>query len=391
MVSFDIADLLTWYSKGQIGLGENQMPLIGMQNDAGSTSPVYFSEFIYTVSDEALYMPTSLTLTLYDAATSTYGFTYNTRALPGAAYLQYKKVGAVSWREVPLMSMQASSYNTYEEEITYYVLKTQVTLEPAITYVYRVYDKQSGIGTKEITFTTRDTKSTSFKFTHVSDTQNTSNSGAVFGKVLEQVVSSSDFILHTGDVVEWSKYESQWTNMLDANAKYLSTIPMMALAGNHDTTYQAGSNETFKHFNNKIPTQASTLKGYFYSFVYGNVKFIMLNTNDLTGTQLKAEQYNWLVNELKNNTCMWTIVSMHNPMYSVGRYGSMSTHNGVALALQQQLQGIFAEYGVDIVLQGHDHVVSKTFALDGTGAAVSETMKTVDGVEYTVDPNGVIY
>ena len=390
-VSFEIDDLIVWYSNDQIGLGANQMPLIGMGNDAGSTAPVYFSEFIYTCSDEVLYNPTSLTVTLYDTANSTYGFTYNTLGEPKEPYLQYKKQGDTEWKEVALTVSLATSYNRDNEIIEYYIIKGYVKFDPACTYVYRVYDKESGVGTEEITFVTKDLTSDRFTFTHISDTQNVGASGEYFGQILSQVVDGSDFLLHTGDVVEWSKYESEWENMLDGNAEYLTQIPIMAIAGNHDTTYQAGSNETFKHFNNNIPVQSSTENGYFYSFVYGNVKFIMLNTNDLTGTQLKAEQYNWLVNELKNNTCTWTIVSMHNPMYSAGRYGSLSTHNAIAISLQQQLQGIFAEYGVDIVLQGHDHVVSKTFALDGTGSAVAETFKTIDGIEYTVDPSGVIY
>ena len=78
--------------------------------------------------------------------------------------------------------------------------------------------------------------------------------------------------------------------MLDDNFAYLSRIPVMAISGNHETTYNTrGVAETFKHFHNAIPTQASTNLGYFYSFIYGDVKFIMLNTNDLTQNKLKAE------------------------------------------------------------------------------------------------------
>ena len=180
--------------------------------------------------------------------------------------------------------------------------------------------------------------------------------------------------------------------MLDDNFEYLSRVPVMAISGNHETTYNtSGAEETFKHFNNSIPAQASTNLGYFYSFIYGDVKFIMLNTNDLTGNKLKAEQYNWLVNELKTNTCKWTVVALHNPMYSAGKWGANSANNAIALALQGQLRGLFAQYGVDIVLQGHDHVISKTNPLDGNGIAQSEVIENIDGVEYSVNPSGVIY
>ena len=180
--------------------------------------------------------------------------------------------------------------------------------------------------------------------------------------------------------------------MLDVNFEYLSKIPINAISGNHETVYRSGSNETYKHFNNKIPEQESTKKGYYYSFEYGNVKFIMLNTNDRNeDNTLKDEQYNWLINELENNDCLWTVVTLHNPIYSVGKYGLSSSYNAICLAIRSQLQGVFAEYGVDIVLQGHDHMISRTNPIDKNGNPTAENWITEGGVEYSVDPNGVLY
>ena len=106
---------------------------------------------------------------------------------------------------------------------------------------------------------------------------------------------------------------------------------------------------------------------------------------------MQIEQYNWLVDQLKNNTATWTIVAMHCPMYGVGPWGKGVGQNGQSLALRDQLQGIFAEYGVDIVLQGHDHVISKTYPINKDGQPQEETKETIKGLEYSVDPNGVIY
>ena len=280
------------------------------------------------------------------------------------------------------------SYDNKDYLLTYYISKTQVTLNSNTTYIYRAYDKGAEIGTDEVTFTTKNPESSSFTFVHVSDSQ---AGPKEFGRVLSCVADKADFLLHTGDVVEKSKHESEWTAMLDGNFEHLSRIPMMAISGNHETTYKSGYNETYKHFNNNIPSQESTSLGYFYSFVYGDVKFIMLNTNDLTGDRLKTEQYDWLVNELKYNTCKWTVVAMHNPLYSVGKYGANSEYNAIALSLQKQLQGIFAQYKVDVVLQGHDHTISRTFPINGSGVAQTENFETVNGVDYSVNPSGVIY
>jgi 3',5'-cyclic AMP phosphodiesterase CpdA len=239
-----------------------------------------------------------------------------------------------------------------------------------------------------MTLETNNPQAEAFTFVHVSDTQAYPD---YFKRVLTSVVGKANFLLHTGDVVESSKYEYEWTAMLDGNKEYLSQIPIMAISGNHETTYKNGSNETFKHFNYNIPQQKETSLGFFYSFEYGNVKFIMLNTNDLANSQLKPEQYDWLVQELKNNDSKWTIVSMHNPMYSVGQWGADTSKNGIALSLRTQLQGIFAQYGVDIVLQGHDHTINRTHPIDRNGRPQTENFEIMSGVDYSINPKGTIY
>lgn len=338
---------------------------------------------------EAAYKPTSLTIALYDSQESEYGFTFNTIKKPSNSVVQIQKAGTEEWIEYPVSSVSATTYNKNDTVLNYYISKTEIPLEKNSSYIYRVYDKVAKVGTEYATLTTKDPQTDSFTFVHVSDSQ---EGPTYFNRVLSQVSDNADFILHTGDVVQNSKYEYEWTEMLDENFEYLSRIPVMAISGNHETTYNtSGAEETFKHFNNSIPAQVSTTLGYFYSFIYGDVKFIMLNTNDLTGNKLKAEQYNWLVNELETNTCKWTVVALHNPMYSAGKWGANSANNAIALALQGQLRGLFAQYGVDIVLQGHDHVISKTYPIDGNGIAQSEIIETIDGVEYSIDPSGVIY
>lgn len=341
-----------------------------------------------TEEEKMLYKPTSLTVSFYDAQNSVYGFTFNTIRVPLEPVIQIRKVDADTWEEYGLSSEEYFSYTAGDEVFNFYVSKTEIPLESNCTYVYRAYDKKADIATAEATLKTKDPKSESFTFVHVGDTQ---DGPSEFERVLSVVVGKADFLLHTGDVVENSKYEYEWTTMLDGNFEYLSSIPVMAISGNHETTYKCGTEELYKHFHYKIPPQKNTSEGYFYSFIYGNVKFIMLNTNDLTGDQLKAEQYDWLLNELELNTCQWTVVALHNPLYSVGKYGANNERNQIALTLQRQLGGLFAQYGVDVVLQGHDHCVSRTYPIDETGAPQEETIDNWNFVDYSINPNGVIY
>ena len=358
----------------------------------------------YEKADKSLYKPTNLTMTLYDAANCVYGFTWNTETEPARPVLNIKEKANGEEKYVRASFDVADSYTIksgIETAIKYYSCKVEVALKPDTDYIYSVGDNymESFTELAEI-ISVNPSERNSWKFVHVSDSQaegNKSNgglgTGVAFSNVLKSVTAdpSVKFMVHTGDVVEYSRYQNYWNNMLDANIKYLSKIPVMAISGNHETTYKNGSNETFNRFNYKIPIQKNTKLGFYYSFSYGNVKFIMLNTNELNGSRLTNAQYSWLENELQNRTEKWTVVSMHNPMYSVGKWGSDNTKNGIALALAHQLKGLFAEYGVDIVLQGHDHMVSRTYPLNENGEAMEEKTEEIDGIEYIKDPNGVIY
>lgn len=351
-----------------------------------------------TEKEKASYQPTSLTVTLYDAETSAYGFTYNTKAKPLFPVLQVQKgeVWTDEYEEYIVEVEEFSSYTPYNGNLQYFVSKSEVKLEYPNKYVYRLYDKYAEVGTEPQVIQARDTNAETFRFAHLSESQveaggnSGTGTGVYLGKVLSKTVESNDFILNTGDIVQYSKYEEQWKNMLDTNFQYLSKIPVMTITGNHDVAPYGGAYEIYKHFNNKIPQQPNIVNGYYYSFIYGNTKFIMLQTNN-NGDKLSSDQYNWLVDELKYNTCQWTIVAMHNPMYSVGKYGSNPSMNSTCIALRGQLQGLFARYGVDVVLQGHDHAISRTYPIDEDGVAQKEAWVEENGKKYSVNPQGAIY
>lgn len=62
------------------------------------------------------------------------------------------------------------------------------------------------------------------------------------------------------------------------------------------------------------------------------------------------------------------------------------------MALRKQLNPIFAEYGVDLVLNGHDHVYSQSYPITASGIAVKDgEKKTIDGISYYVNPQGTIH
>ena len=166
---------------------------------------------VYTEEEKIPYTPTSITVSLYDSENSVYGFTCNTESEPLRPVLQIQKTSTfdetMDYMEYPMSVNAASSYNKDDTLFMYYILKTEVALESGGEYSYRIYDKYVDVGSTAATIFARDTKSDSFAFAHISDTQEHPDK---FGNILNSIVSTTDFVLHTGDIVEYSKYEQEW-------------------------------------------------------------------------------------------------------------------------------------------------------------------------------------
>jgi 3',5'-cyclic AMP phosphodiesterase CpdA len=178
--------------------------------------------------------------------------------------------------------------------------------------------------------------------------------------------------------------------MLELSANFLGGMPFATVGGNHEMVGYGGSQyDILRHFDAKMPQQDCT-KGYYYSFDYGDVRFIQLNTNDAFGSskKLSDEQYNWLVEQLETNDKKWLIVGMHHGMYSVGSWGNDSRIVHITKGLRNQLSDLFAQYGVDLVLQGHDHTYSYTYPIAEGHTALQDAPTEGD---YFVNPQGVVY
>ena len=357
----------------------------------------------YAKENKKDYRPVSLTVSLYDSANCVYGFIWNTAKTPARPVLEIKQTGEAEYKKIRARYEGMSSYefsDAGDKQISRSYIKVEAQLTPDTSYEYRIGDAYLDAYTEPVTIkAVNPTESGKWSFAHVSDSQTLgndgsgSNSGYAFANTLKGISKdeTNRFIVHTGDVVEWSRYESYWTNMLDYNFGALSVMPVMAISGNHEVSYRNGTSETYKHFNYMLPEQ-TVRNGLYYSFAYGGVKFVMINTNELNNYgALKDSQYNWIIEELKNNTEKWLVVGMHNPMYSVGKWGSDESRNLISQKLTEQLGDAFAKYGVDLVLQGHDHMISKTVPIGEGGVAAAETFEEINGVQYSVNPKGTVY
>ena len=165
------------------------------------------------------------------------------------------------------------------------------------------------------------------------------------------VNSQPDIFLYLGDVYERgtpTEYHN-WYGLRDNLYGRLRDITNPTV-GNHEylTTGAAGY---FDYWDN-IP--------HYYSYNTGGWHFISLDlTESYNQVAPTTAQYQWLANDLRSNTLPCVAAYFHHPRYSIGPQGDT--------AREAQVWSLLAQYGVDVVLTGHDHSYQRWVPLDGSG------------------------
>ena len=127
-------------------------------------------------------------------------------------------------------------------------------------------------------------------------------------------------------------------------------VRLLPVLGNHD--YGSGEADA-------IMRQLGKTSDW-YSTVVGPAEVIVLDSNQVDDPQQTA----WLQQTLEQSSSRWIIAAMHHPPYSAGYHGS-------DLDVRDAWSGLFARYGVDLVLAGHDHDYQRSQVIDGVVYVVS--------------------
>ena len=105
-------------------------------------------------------------------------------------------------------------------------------------------------------------------------------------------------------------------------------------------------------------------EGYF-SFDYGNIHFLSLNTEYLLYIATGGTAFqNWLEQDLQNTTADWIIAIFHQPAYSKGTHDSDDAFSRPYF-MRQNVTPLLEEYGVDLVLNGHSHSYERSYLING--------------------------
>lgn len=120
-----------------------------------------------------------------------------------------------------------------------------------------------------------------------------------------------------------------------------------------------------------VPEQAEA-GGYpsnlevFYSFDYGNVHFISLNSEVYdflnTGTGIQR-MIDYIHDDLSQNTSDFTVAYFHQPPYTKGSHDSDAPQELVMKTMREDVVPILESYDVDIIICGHSHVYERSFLI----------------------------
>jgi hypothetical protein len=272
-------------------------------------------------------------------------------------------------------------------------------LQPDTLYTYRVgREGHFRIGTFKTAKASTD--KAPFKFLYIADTQahnedyfdaSTRTVTTAYRNAVNKEGGAPLFLLCAGDHVEsnlgdvldpanftlTSTYyvknsEWEWEQWFERMQDTWLKLPVVPVQGNHDTAY--GFNNMFHHFNTdksynaSAPEGAKTdMDGTVYSFVCGDALFMVINFEDAlqkdengTVTPLAARDayfaglQAWMKQQISiHSDVKWRIVTYHKTIFT----GSSSHQDDAdSKIVREKMAPFFEEAGIDLALQGHDHI-----------------------------------
>jgi len=302
-----------------------------------------------------------------------------------------------------------TGWESLQKQVTVHQL-TLTDLKADTSYAYKVGDAGLGLWSETGTFHTA-ARNEAFRFIVVADSQGEDEEdfrrGAQTLHTAMSQLPEVDFMVHMGDFVESYGSEgsfenfAQWQQFFATARSALMNTTLLPVTGNHDQTENVFASQFL--LDKLIPAGSAADNGVYYALDYGNTCFIVLNSNEGyhngTGT-ISEQQVKWLKKAAvaaDRRGARWKILLIHRGIYSFGRH--MDSPDIVAL--RSQLALIISDLGIDLVLQGHDHVYMRSGVLtkraNGKITPVADPIKHISendqgqNVDFAVNPPGTTY
>lgn len=199
-------------------------------------------------------------------------------------------------------------------------------------------------------------------------------------KLLPGLDPSASFLLSLGDQVQAGKDEEEYDAYI--NREGFNGLTLAPIIGNHDDRGNAHE-EHFKVSN--VQNEGKSNAGSNYYYVYNNTLFICLNSNNKDYGEHKVTIEKAIA---ENPNVKWRVVTFHHPPYTVARHAL----DKYITDMRSTLVPILKENKIDLVLNGHDHVYTRTHVMDGTKPIIEwENGEEGKAPSEYINPKGIIY
>ncbi len=232
-------------------------------------------------------------------------------------------------------------------------------LLPNTTYVYRVGSgkKNDADWSEWFQITTANIgMEEPFSFIYFGDAQN--NVKSLWSRVIRssyRKFPQVDFMLHAGDLINDRDANLEWGEWFYAGSFIHATVPSVMTPGNHE--YRDGVLTSLWRPQFTLPENGpiEELKETCFIMDYQDMKLISIDSEGFDESLVaRAAQIKWLDSVLQSNTKKWTTIFTHYPVYST-KEGRDNWE------LREAIKPLIDKYGVDLVLQGHDHTYARGF------------------------------
>jgi len=201
-----------------------------------------------------------------------------------------------------------------------------------------------------------------------------------------------ELVIFGGDTVDDGNDDAEWADFWGAVGLSLDGLTTAAVVGNHDS--QAPLSEYFDY-----PAVASSAAessaapppitapsksggGFFYTFTAGPAFFLMLDSNIMGAAN--QPDIDWLRGELQSEAARdadWRIAVLHHPIWTVS---DIPKDVQRAETMRFHFLPLLEEYGVDLILCGHQHAYSRTLPMrggvaSGDGRGIVQVMAATGG------------
>lgn len=164
--------------------------------------------------------------------------------------------------------------------------------------------------------------------------------------------------------------QAEWNDWFKAMQPILDRRPLMPVQGNHELYSDVYYNQFALPAMPGIPAEWME---HAWALDIGNVHFVGLDSNSADNINGSIE---WLSNDLKkaaaDKDIDFTIVQYHHTTYSAGPHGPTPW-------VKTLLVPLFEKHGVDLVINGHDHIYERSLPV------LADKVSTPDkGITYVV-------